>query len=306
MNRERYYSDKVPGLRLVWSASALETLMRDPLTFYWQHVQGWASLVPSISLVWGTAWDESMAFYHNARTRFKRPIALEETIEFAIAYAQKSDLEQIAAESGRDAKMRNLSTLIRSIVWYDDLHGDYDLYIPEISQPTTMQVKLPLKTSDGEQYWLMGIFDQIVRERELQHLLVVERKTTTRTINKQYWLQYDPSVQLNTYDYLASKAGGGNDFLETTKGVFIEACQTAVGFSRFDYHTVYRTPEQRHHWERVMLFWVKFAEDLACNDRWTDAQNLATQRWETTMRDIQRRTPSAWDGLLRTKMRKRK
>lgn len=317
MTKLKIFSEKYPTLRLVWDATTLEALMRDPLSYYWKYVRGYRSKEPSVDLLWGTAWDKALSFYHAEREHYDRPTALQTTITWAIEHAKKVELDQVAAESGNKARKKNLATLIRSIVWYDAEHGDYDLYEPVFTNPTTVTIPLdwpPKKpsssgkrkeffTPDGEQYYIVGNYDQIVRDKETGKLFVVERKTTATTISPHYWLSYDPSVQLNTYDWLA--CAGQHHRLHKRSGVFIEACQTAVGFTRFATHEVLRTPQQRAHWERVMQFWIKVAEHVAVQDNWGNAMNLATQQWESTTRNIERRSPAVWEGMLQTEMVRR-
>ncbi len=286
------FSEKNPELRLVWDATTLAAFMCDPLSYYWKYVQGYRSLEPSIDLLWGTAWDKSMAHYHLARSRVDRLQAIESTVAFAIAHAKKVGLDAVAAENKRKHNKKNLSTLIRSIVWYDDEHGDYEFYKPVFENPTQLCRHLV------DDYYVVGNFDQIVRDRNTGKRLVVERKSTDVCIGQRYWQTYDPSVQVNVYDWLLSVE-------HNTQGVLLEAVQTAVGFSRFDYHTVYRTAEQRNHWESVMRYYIGLASDLAASGDWKVAMNIGAQRWESVTRDIQRRTPMVWSGMLETEMVKR-
>lgn len=293
------FSPRYPTLRLVWDSTSLDAFMRDPLSYYWKYVLGHRSRDKSVDLLWGTAWDKAVGRYHWCRKYFdSRQRALHETIEWAIDHAERVELDQAAADSGQKARKKNTSTLIRSLVWYDEEHGDYDLYEPLTAEPTMVSQPLGFSAPCGNEYIMVGNRDQIVRERETGKKLVAERKSTVSTISPAYWLRYDPSVQINVYDWLGHKNG-------QTEGVFIEACQTAVGFTRFAHHEVYRTNLQRIHWESVMRFWIKFAEYIAIEDRWKAAMNLASQRWESTTRNIQRRTPAVWEGMLNVELERR-
>ena len=294
------FSESIPTLRLVWDATTLAAVMLDPLTYYWKYVQGYRSREPSVDLLWGTAWDQSMAYYHNLRERHDRKRALEESIAFAIEHARKVDLDAVAAESKYKARKKNLATLIRSLVWYGDEHGDYDIYEPYFAQPTQVRLPLPITTLDGEQYWMVANYDQIVRDRIDGRLLVGERKTTTDTIGAKYWEQFDPCVQTSVYDWACSQSTA-----EPIVGVLMEAVQTVVGFSRFAHHEIRRTPQQRALWEKTMCYWIRQAEYIARDDCWEVAANVAGQRWESATRRIQRRSPAVWEGLLKSEMIKR-
>lgn len=299
----RVFSKQNPTVRLVWDPTTLAAFMLDPLSYYWKYVQGWRSREPSIDVLWGRVWDKCMSFYHHYRAErvhnLVRQQATEATIAFAIEYARKIDLDAVAAESKYKARKKNLATLTRSIVWYDDELGDYEFYEPVIAQPTRVVAPLNMTTLAGEPYHVASNFDQVVRSRETGHLMVVERKSTTDTISKNYWLQFDPSVQTSTYDWAAVAAHSVPGALS---GVTMEAVQTVVGFSRFAHHDIIRTPQQRTYWERTMRFWIRRAEEIALADDWEVAWNVAGQRWESTVRNIQRRSPAVWEGLLRTEM----
>jgi len=283
-------------MRLVWDATTINALMKDPLEYYWKYVLGYRNSVRSIDLEWGTAWDKAAGHYHRQRVGYDQREALYRTIEAAIKRAEVTELDRTAAESNK-ANKKNLATLIRSLVWYDREWGDYPFYEPVFTLPSTVD-KVLFTLPSGEDVTVVANFDQLVRSRETGKIVVVERKTTTDKVSSYYWKQYDPSTQINTYDWMAC------DCFET-EGVWVEACQTAVGFTRFAYHECHRTEEQREHWRQVMEFWISFSYWLATNDNWTIAMNLGTQKWESAIRNIERRPPSSWDNMLRDEFEKK-
>ena len=294
------FSTEYPTLRLVWDSTSLNAFMSDPLDYYWRYVQGWRDPEKSIDLLWGTAWDKSAGMYHQTRgAGFNSEKALEATVWFAIGHAQKVDLDQAAADAPKDkGRKKNLATLIRALVWYDAEFGDYALFEPISTEPRLGKCELGITSPDGQKYLMVGNYDEIVREPDTGKLMVVERKTTTQAFSQYYWLDYDPSVQINTYDWLVAQEN-------KIAGVLLEGCQTGIGFTRFAHRPVYRTPQQRGHWLHVMRFWIKFAEQIAMADDWDIAMNLATQRWESVTRNIERRSPAVWDGLLQVELEKR-
>ena len=215
---------------------------------------------------------------------------------FAINYAQKINLDAVAAEAPKDkGRKKCLATLIRALVWYDAEFGDYSLYRPVMTEPRQAKQWLGINAPDGNPYTIVGNYDEVVDDWTGNQHLVVERKSTTQTMGPHFWLDYDPSVQVNTYDWLAAQS-------EKIGGVLLEAVQCGIGFNRLGYHTVYRTGQQRAHWLQTMQFWVKFAEQIAMAGDWDVAMNLATQRWDSIPRNIERRSPAIWEGLLRTEL----
>ena len=291
---EQVFSKENPNLRLIWDSTSLNAFMKDPLSYYWKYVLGYREVKRSIALEWGTAWDKAAADYHYNRVRIEnRDEALCKTLDAAINRSWIVGLDEMAADSKNDARKRNMTTLIRSLVWYDQWIGDYKLYRPLVNQPTTHIHELEMRSPYGEEIVLVTNYDQIVRDNMSGQKLAVERKSTTQTISPYFWYTYDPSVQLNTYDYVLNKEFG-------TAGVWIEAVQTAVGFSRFDHHEVMRTKRQRENWIDTVRFWIKLANEIAVNGAWTYAGNVATQRYDNTTREMHRKSPSSWHGILET------
>ncbi len=291
---EQVFSKENPNLRLIWDSTSLNAFMKDPLSYYWKYVLGYREHRRSIALEWGTAWDKAAGDYHYNRARIEnRDEALCKTIDAAINRSWIVGLDELAADSKNDGRKRNIATLIRSLVWYDDWIGDYELYRPLINQPTTHVHDLGLKSPYGEDYVLVTNYDQIVRDNMSGQKLAVERKSTTQTISNFFWYTYDPSVQLNTYDYVLNKEFG-------TAGVWIEAVQTAIGFTRFDHHEVMRTRQQRLNWVDTVRYWIKQAGELAVNDNWGSASNVATQKYDNITREMLRKSPASWSGILET------
>ena len=284
------FSEDYPEMRLIWDATTLDQFMRDPLIYYWKYVLGYRERTNSIALAWGTAWDKAAARYHYNRSRItNQDEALAKTIDEAIKYSWEAGLDEIA-EGTKDHNKRNTKTLIRSLVWFDKWIGKYDRYAPLVNQSTTRVKLLDIKAPCGSPYQLVANFDQVVASFDGSRR-VVERKSTTKTINTYFWYDYDPSVQTNTYDLMANEQFG-------TSGVIMEGLQTAVTFSRFEHHHVNRTPGQRAHWLKCIEHQIRLAEDYAIAGDWTSGMNPACQRWDNKHRELQRVSPASWPELL--------
>ena len=285
------FSKKYPELRLVWDATCLNQFMRDPLVYYWKYVLGYREKHKSLALEWGTAWDKAAADYHFNRSDIEnRDEALCVTIDNAINHCHKAGIDELA-KYDKAGNKKNTQTLVRALVWFDKWIGDYDRYKPLISIPTTQIQSLDIKAPCGSDYILVGNFDQVAESFDGTKV-VVERKTTTQTISSYFWLDYDPSVQTNTYDMMAANLFG-------TSGVIMEGLQTAVGFSRFDHHYVGRTNLQRKHWLKCIKHQIRLAEAHAQAGDWSSAMNPATQRWDNFHRSLQRLSPVTWETELK-------
>lgn len=298
-------SELNPQLRRVWSASTLDALLKDPLSYKWQYVDGYRA-ERGLPMAWGIAWHEARATYITSRLRgHDRDTAIQEAAAVALREAEKFEVQELASESNLDRKKRNVRTLLRTIVWFDAEFGEGDIYEPvmlddrpaveipfalPIVDPDTGK---PLKTREGEDYLLTGVLDQIARDDEGK-LWTFELKNTTSTPGSYYFRRYDPSTQLNTYA-LVSSIILPNDPLD---GVIIEAAQNAVGFTRFERYLVHRTPSQNDQWLRCICRWVKFAEDRAYNDDWADFMNPANIYGDSVFRMIMAQPQEVWEHLL--------
>jgi hypothetical protein len=160
---------------------------------------------------------------------------------------------------------------------------------------------LPFKAYTGENYILTGYFDEFVQDTEEGDYWVLERKHTTRTISDYYFYTYNPSVQIFTYDLVGSIMLPGKQL----RGVIVEALQTAVTFSRPERHEIRRTPLQREHWAGVIEYWIRRAEQDARENSWHFAMNTEASSFDSVYKEIQRRDPSSWRGLLDTDLVKR-
>ena len=302
--RADFFSKQDPELRLVWSATTLEAYMRDPLTYYWKHVLGYVPLVQAPALVWGSLWHMATALFKQLTEGrdavLSRDEALFVTIEKTICEAQKIDLNDIARNGKKsDINKRTMYTLIRSLIWWEANYRDDSFRTADTGAVCPLEqhfmVPLGIKAYTGEDYLITGVLDEIVADEDGDQF-VLERKHTTQTISSYYFNNYDPSVQVYTYDLVGSLILPHNPL----RGVVIESCQTAVGFSRFERHEVLRTQEQRNHWLNVLRHWIRRAEQ-DCTDRsWQNAMNPATTIYDSVYRDIETKSPSSWASLLKS------
>lgn len=291
------FSEKNPNLRLAWDATVLSTYMQNPLRYYWQYVQGYRSIVPATALVWGDLWHRLTASFYDLLLRgFSRDEALILTIEVGLKLAREVPrfpdwtLDEISLSGKKDDhKKRNTYTLIRSLIWWEAEYRDDEMMVvkgPD-DKPLLEQhfvIPLGIKAYTGEDYLLCGSMDMIVEDEDGQ--FVVERKHTTRTLSSYYFSDFDPNVQVYTYDLVGSILLPQNPL----KGVVVEACQTAVNFSRFGRIEVFRTPSQRADWLETIRYWIKRAEDDAKNGEFR--MNPASNEFHSIYTEIQKRDAS--------------
>lgn len=161
-------------------------------------------------------------------------------------------------------------SLIRMVVWWADeqperaIDGPIPYAFPdgtpavELSAPIT----LPWSTSSRERYILTGYFDDISVLG--QENFINDNKTTKKTLNKLYWKQFSPNVQVDTYDLI------GSVFLPDLhiRGVRIDAAQALVGGARFGTQVFYRSDVLREEYLQDLRYWLDQAEVFAQKQHW--------------------------------------
>lgn len=298
------HSAAVPNLRLVFDSTCLSALMCDPLTYHWRYNMGWRIPGTALALLWGTLWHEGVGRLHAAwEAGTPRDEAVRSTVAYVLAAAKREGLDAIAAEApDKERKTKNAFTLARALVWYDcEWRGQYRTYrLDDGTLAIEHRFCVPLLDRDGNQltastgegYWLSGSMDQVVVD-EVGRMWLLERKTTGNTMGLAFWSKYNPSPQVNTY-----AAVGARLFGDKVAGVMLEGLQTAVGFSRFDWHEVTRTPGCHAAWMDTVVWWVRLAERLAVEDKWIQAVNLAYPYHATTFKRIFQAPAHLWEQLL--------
>lgn len=301
------FSKKNPNLRLAWDATVLNTYMQDPLIYFWKYVQGYRSIVPATALVWGDLWHRLTASFNDLLLRgFSRDEALMLTIEVGLKFGRQVPrfpdwtLDEISQAGKKDDhKKRNTYTLIRSLIWWEAeyRHMDEKVLLGPDNKPLLEQhfiIPLGMKAYTGEDYLLCGSMDMIVEDEDGQY--VVERKHTARTLSQYYFEDFDPSVQIYTYDLVGSILLPQNPL----RGVVVEACQTAVGFSRFERHEVFRTPSQRVEWHETLKYWISRAENDAKTGEFR--MNPASNAYASIFTAIQKKDASHQLSMLESEL----
>ena len=159
---------------------------------------------------------------------------------------------------------KNRETLLRAVVWYwEEQEGSQvrPVVLPASQEPgVEAHFVLPLGMSSytAEQYLICGYLDNVVEWGS--DLFIKERKTTGKTLSKEYFAQFSPNVQTDHYDLAASIMFPSLPL----KGIMLEAHQALVGTPRFARQFLHRSPEQREEYLRELLtHWLPKAEKMA-------------------------------------------
>lgn len=167
-------------------------------------------------------------------------------------------------------KIKNRESLVRLVAWYcfeqpEELGGAglSPYAFPDGTPAVELSFKLPLpfNTPDGQPYLLAGHMDGIKTFGPIE-AFVSDNKTTKTWLGENYWKQYSPNIQVDTYDLAGSLLFPDLDI----KGVAIEAAQVTTTGAKFAIQTFYRTEGQREETLDEIGRWLKQAEAYAIDD----------------------------------------
>lgn len=243
----------VDGRQLVWDASSLSTFRRCPRLYKYGILDKYELDRPrGAATSWGTCWHEGIEAYETEIVMGLPPI--EAVKEGMVAAARK--WEEMGAEPSSN---RNLDTLLRAIVWY------YLQYKDEVLKTVLLPNGYPALEARFERaipnstYRFSGRLDRIV---EIDGgMYPMDHKTTTQTVNSYYFNQYNPDIQMQAYVW-GLRALYGNQ----VRGVLVNACQTAVHFSRYMRHLITFTETQMEEFEYELNLSVDAANAMRDNN----------------------------------------
>jgi len=169
-----------------------------------------------------------------------------------------------------DDNAKDRDGLIRAVVWWCDEQpedaesGAMPFIFPngEPAAELALPVPLPWTAPTGERYVLVAKLDAI--DQFGKELFITDQKTTKKTLNHQYWRQYSPNVQVDTYDLVGDIALNALNI----RGVRIDAVQALVEGARFGAQVFYRDEAQREEYLEDLRYWLDQAERFAKDNRW--------------------------------------
>ena len=121
--------------------------------------------------------------------------------------------------------------------------------------------------------------------------LIVDYKTTGKSINDMYWQGFTPNVQIDLYNMAAKKALPTLDI----KGVALEAFSTSGGGG---FHIFRATDEQKAEMFKDTLFWVSMLQNCRKTDVWPRNR---TSCFLCPFQQVCSRPPEARQAILDTK-----
>lgn len=149
---------------------------------------------------------------------------------------------------------RNSETLDRGVVWYIDQWKDdgyKTLILPDGSPGLEWHFEYVIPST---LYTTNGFIDRLVEDLN-GNVYICERKTTGNTIDDDFFSRYNPDGQIDSYIEAVEQ-----ELERPVAGMFIDAHQVAVGFSKFVRSPVFRNSEQLDEWKAETLWWLGQAE----------------------------------------------
>lgn len=267
-NNPSFSSSGPAGLQLAWDSTSLGELKSCPRKYYYRILMGAVPRETSVHLFFGLGYHAALEVYDKARIAGQSYAeASREAVKSVLDFTWDHKMNRPWLSSDPN---KNRETLLRTVVWYLD-HFEHDpletfqLADGRAAVELSCALPLPLRTlSTGEDFILCGHLDKVVRLRDqAEKAYILDRKTTKQTLSKHYFSQFSPHNQFSTYGVL-----GKLGFELPIGGLFVDAAQVAVNFSRFERVLLTQTQAQHEEWLRELSYWLRQAEQFAEEHYW--------------------------------------
>lgn len=259
----RMWHPDIPELQVSWDATSLKELQHCPRKYFFAVVLGFKTDKESFHLTFGRYYHRDLEVYDKA---LAKGASWEKAQELAVFQAL---IDGHDWDSGDAAK--NRFTLWRTVQWYTESYTPENNKVkflldhegkPLLELPFSFS--LPFTAPGGHDYLACGYFDGLVEA--MGGLYVLERKTTGKTINTEWFKNFDVDCQIDMYS-TASKIV----YEVPVRGVLIDGAQITANFSRFARAPSMRTEPQIEEFLVELEHWIKLAESFATNKFWPKA-----------------------------------
>lgn len=239
------------GRQFKWNAHSLDMLQTCPRKYYYRNLLGYRQAGGSVHLIFGTHYANALERYFIYQAEGD-PNPLHRVIREALADTWEWDVEH-------QNEKKNRWTLIRSIVWYFEHFAEADLEIAMFDGTPAVEHQFCLELDDEN--FLVGTLDRLVTKNG--DYFVMDQKTTGNTIGPYFFNQFSPNMQMSAYTW-----AGQAVYSTPVRGVIIDACQLAVGFSDFSRAATMRTAAQLEEWHQDVLRWIDYANECHRLSHW--------------------------------------
>jgi len=289
----KLWSESVPKLQVAWDSTSLKDFTTCPRLYQLHMVDGWVPKKKPARLHFGICYHLGLETYEREKAKGK------DIVEALVAALRKAWEEW--GDYVSDDNRRTKFTLTRSIIWYADQYAvdpAETMILPsgEAAVELSFRVVLPWINPDGNPYLACGHLDRIVRLGTI--LRVSDAKTTVSTLSDYYFAMYSMDIQMDLYDFFGRIA-----LDEEISGILIDACQTAVNFSRYSRGFSDRKPKQREEWLDELQYWIIQAESCAIDDYWPMNKSSCTKFGGCRYKRVCEREPSVRKMILESEFK---
>lgn len=249
-----------PGIQFAWDSTSLGWFKECPRKYFYSMIEGYRSKGESVHLRFGIEYHHGLEYYDHQRAG---GLSHDEATRAMVLEA----LTRTWSEGpwSPDHPLKTRENLVRSLVWYVEHFRD-DPAQTVILANGKPAVELSFRFEVDAELMLSGHLDRVVEFMDGRY--VMDRKTSTSTLGGYWFNQFTPDNQMSLYSY------AGQIILQSPlRGVIIDGCQIAVGFSRFERGFAYRTPDQLDEWLADTKTHVKVAHTYG--ERMRDADPAA-------------------------------
>lgn len=294
----------LPGTKLqyAWDSTSLGYLKVCPRLYQYTILEGWTSSMESIDLRFGGEYHTALQDYElNRAAGSSHEIALQNTI----ALLHERTVDYSPEDDGPRSRYKSRANLFQLVIDYLDQYGDNDPAVTYIRADGKPAVELSFKFSldygpnwqrqvNDQPYLLCGHLDRVVTLNSA--LLVMDYKTTTKTLSERYFDQWEPNNQMSLYT-LAGRIILGAPI----RGVVISAAQLLLEEPhRFVRGFTYRVQDQLDEWLSDLSILLRLNEAYAANNYWPMNDMSCDKFGGCRFREICSKSPDARSRFLKS------
>jgi hypothetical protein len=282
------FSNAVENLQIAWDSTSIGALKRCPRYYEYNILRGYSSRGESAHLRFGIEYNNALVTYHKARAS---GVTYDVAVLLALRYALEHTWDDTLGRPWTsDEPTKNRETLIRSVLWHLEQFAEdpFETVITTEGKPA-VEVSFRLEIGEfaftGEAYMLCGYLDRQINF--VDSLWYTDYKTTKGQLDEKYFAQYTPNNQISQYSF-----AGNIISPKPIQGIFIDAAQVGVTFTRFHRSRIHRTPDQLEEWARDSLYYIRQNEEFVQRDYWPQNDTACNQYGGCPFRPVCALTPS--------------
>lgn len=302
------------SIQFAWDSTSIGYFKTCPRLYQYIIINGWVPHDESIHLRFGGEFHNTVQDYEVCRSE---GLSHEASIHFAIGALMERTSDWVVDLTSKAARYKNRNSLVGLMVDYFDHYGESDpaqTYIKADGRPAVElsfrfeldfgpknlretvlengEIALEDAGLPAQPYLLCGHLDRVVTFND--QLLVMDHKTTTKTLSTYWFDQWEPSNQMTLYT-LAGKVV----LNAPIKGVIISGAQLLLEEpNRFVRGFTYRTQDQLDEWLGDLGILLRTAETYAEVNYWPMNDTACDKYGGCQFRGICSKSPSVREKFL--------